>query len=212
MVESYSQIVAEWDTLHCTFLTESEIISLWNMEEKILLMYHKPLWCTVSKEDMHNQTIYDILPKEFCNLQYVGRLDKNSTWLLLLTNDTALVHKLAHPSSNIEKSYEVDVDTELSEDEIKLLLDGIWVDENWNMVKWVWTDIDWVDFLRIDSLKQKESWRYVKLHIILKQGHKRHIRRILRAVWKRVISLHRIAFWIHTLADLPSGERKYIVQ
>jgi 16S rRNA U516 pseudouridylate synthase RsuA-like enzyme len=50
--------------------------------------------------------------------------------LLLLTNDTALVHKLAHPSSNIEKSYEVDVDTELSEDEIKLLLDGIWVDEN----------------------------------------------------------------------------------
>lgn len=182
------------------------------MEEKIFLMYHKPLWCTVSKEDKHNQTIFDILPKEFRYLQYVGRLDKNSTWLLLLTNDTALVHELAHPSSNIEKSYEVDVDTELSDNEIKLLLEGIWVDENWNMVKWVWADIDWVDFLRIDALKQKESWRYIKLHITLKQGHKRHIRRILRALWKRVISLHRIAFWVYKLADLPLGERKYIIQ
>jgi 16S rRNA U516 pseudouridylate synthase RsuA-like enzyme len=41
-----------------------------------------------------------------------------------------LVHKLAHPSSNIEKSYEVDVDAELCEDEVKLLLDGLWVDGN----------------------------------------------------------------------------------
>ena len=212
IVESYGQFVAEWDILHWAFLVNPEIISLWNLDEKILLMYHKPLWCTVSKVDMHNQTIYDILPKEFCNLQYVGRLDKNSTWLLLLTNDTALVHKLAHPSSNIEKIYEVDIDTELSEAEIKLLLGGIWVDENWIMVNWVWKDIDWIDFLKIDTLEQNESWRYVKLHIILKQGHKRHIRRILRAIWKRVISLHRIAFWIYTLADLPSGERKYIVQ
>lgn len=209
IIESYGQLVYNWDVLCLAHLLDEEIVNLWDIEEKILLIYHKPLWYTVSKFDHHNQTIFDILPKEFCNLQYIGRLDKNSTWLLLLTNDTTLVHKLAHPSSNIEKLYEVDIDSELHEDEIKLLLRGVRVDEYWNMMDWVWNDYDWVDFLNIDSLEQHESWRYTKLCITLKQGHKRHIRRILRAIWKKVISLHRIAFWSYKLEDLPSWKRKY---
>lgn len=59
----------------------------------------------VSKSDPHNDTIYELLPEQFKNRYYIGRLDKDSRGLVLLTDTPALVHQFEHPKFEIEKEY-----------------------------------------------------------------------------------------------------------
>jgi 23S rRNA pseudouridine2605 synthase len=73
--------------------------------DRVVVLFNKPSWCVVSKSDQYNETIFKYFPswweKDF---YYVGRLDKNSRWLLLLVNDPHLVHKFEHPSHNHTKT------------------------------------------------------------------------------------------------------------
>lgn len=72
-----------------------------------LIAFHKPIGYVCSHSDPHNKTIYDILPSDFQHYHYIGRLDKDSTGLVLLTNEQSLVHKWTHPSHEVEKHYDV---------------------------------------------------------------------------------------------------------
>ena len=72
----------------------------------------------MSAADGHNNTIYDILPSEFSHFRYIGRLDKNSRGLLLLSNDLDLVHRYSHPSFCSEKCYVVQVDRPFEDQDI----------------------------------------------------------------------------------------------
>lgn len=87
-----------------------------------IILFHKPRGYVVSKDDPHNKTIYDILPERWLSeYRYIGRLDKDSTGLLLLTNDSQLVHYYESPQTNIHKIYEVQIDKALrSKDKIKM--------------------------------------------------------------------------------------------
>ena len=60
-----------------------------------------------SKSDPYNKTIYELLPQQLQHYHYIGRLDKDSTGLVLLTNQQTLVHERSHPSHEIEKHYDV---------------------------------------------------------------------------------------------------------
>ena len=72
-----------------------------------LIAFYKPVGYVCSHSDPHNKTIYDILPAELQHYHYMGRLDKDSTGLVLLTNQQSLVHERTHPSHGVEKHYDV---------------------------------------------------------------------------------------------------------
>ncbi|MBO4203794.1 hypothetical protein J5893_03095 [bacterium] len=84
-----------------------------------ILLFNKPIGYAISKSDPHNPTIYQLLPKEYQHRYYIGRLDKDSRGLVLLTPDPTLVHEYEHPSKQITKTYLVTLNTSLTEQQIK---------------------------------------------------------------------------------------------
>jgi 23S rRNA pseudouridine2605 synthase len=80
----------------------------------MLLLFNKPKGYVVSMSDPHNPTVYELLPEEFHQYYYIGRLDKESRGLLLFTNTSALVHRYEHPRFALEKEYVIQLSSPLS--------------------------------------------------------------------------------------------------
>lgn len=98
-----------------------ETIQIPKIESDIVL-FHKPVGYVCSKFDAHNKTIYRLLGDQYKNYYYIGRLDKESRGLVMLTNDPAIVHKYEHPRQKVTKEYIVTV--HVKGDFIQRLLDG----------------------------------------------------------------------------------------
>ena len=93
------------------------------------ILLNKPKGFVVTRSDERGRrTVYDLLPPEFSTLCHVGRLDKESEGLLLLTNDGALAQKLTHPSHEIEKEYEVTLDKPFEAKHAEKLLRGFHIE------------------------------------------------------------------------------------
>jgi 23S rRNA pseudouridine2605 synthase len=111
-VESYTLEIQEGDKIRVLGKNDeakpSEIKS-----SASLLLFNKPKGYVVAKSDPHEQTIYKILPYEYQKWYYIGRLDKESHGLLLMTDDPKLVHEYEHPSHGIQKEYVVELDKQL---------------------------------------------------------------------------------------------------
>ncbi len=175
-VQSYSQTLNVWDILEIRSMKIKRKID--NVESELdVILFNKPVWFVCSKDDKHNKTIYDILPKNFLNYFYIGRLDKDSRWLLILTNNSSLVDKFQHPSNNIEKEYLVQIDRSFSSNDYKKM-------KKWIMDEW--------ELLNIKTAKFFEEKRKFFVKIILWEWKKRHIRRILKSLWYKVIDLQRV--------------------
>ncbi len=95
IVTDFSCVVHDRDIL---ILDGKEYIVSLDVAVKQLIVFHKPVGYVVSAADPYNKTIYDLLPVEFSCYRYIGRLDKDSRGLLLLSNDLDLVQRLTHPS------------------------------------------------------------------------------------------------------------------
>ncbi len=181
IVESYAQKVEVWDTITVEWknysIVQKDLQDNDSTHAKMLL-FHKPLGYVVSKNDPHNRTIYEILPKKYHNWRYIGRLDKNSSGLLLLTDDSSLVHKYEHPKFNLQKEYLVQLDHQLSSADIDQIL------------KWVY---EWGDVLEtVDIQKVGGQTKSTRYRIVLNQWKKRHIRRIFKALDNKVLTLQRV--------------------
>ena len=124
----------------------------------------------------------------------VGRLDKDSTGLLLLTNDGRLHHRLSHPSFDHEKEYEVTVAKAIPDGSLRKLASGL---------PMMGTKTRPADIKRT-SLKH--------FRIVLKEGRNRQVRRMVRKVGNRVTRLHRIRVSNIRLNDLPSGSWRYLTE
>jgi len=172
-----------------------------------LVLFNKPKGYVCSKDDPHNKIIYDILPKSrLKDFWYIGRLDKHSTGLLLLTNDSKLVDYYENPFHDIHKVYEVQIDKPLRSNDIK------------KMRKWIYVSAEGEtresqDQVSTDLLKC--VWvTYKKIHtshfviITLNEGKNRHIRRLLKALGYRVKKLHRIKVGKRHIWDIKPGKRK----
>lgn len=229
-IESFSHEVIVWDEVridhveyHRRFVVipSKQLEWLWWYEDNQIILYHKPLWCVVSRYDPHHQTIYDFLPKELLEYYPIGRLDKESSWLLLLTNDLTLVDKIAHPRYGHKKRYQLMIDTPLTSEQLQQSLNGMRVDEQGRMIDPLLVPSrcvnthhhrlfqgERVDRLYCDHLNQEishQSW-VILITMTLTQWRKRHIRRMMKALKKQLISLHRISFGEYTLGDLKSWE------
>ncbi|MFA6255933.1 MAG: pseudouridine synthase [Candidatus Absconditabacterales bacterium] len=194
-ITSYTQEVATGDKLKIkapNFTVEETIQE--TQKSSTLILLNKPVGYVASKSDPHNKTIYELLPPEYTNYYYIGRLDKNSHGLLLLTDDPALVNEYEHPKFDIEKEYIVELDMELEAKYIQRVLSGI-KDEN--------------ELLRAIKVSLfKKPYHY---SVTLNEGKKRHIRRMFKAIGYRVMDLERVREGKYSLGDLKAGEWKTIM-
>lgn len=190
-VEWFGSLLQAWDKLTITWvLSDTYTPSTVGASSSTLIGLHKPAWYVVSRADRHNQTIYELLPTAYQHYYPIGRLDKESTGLLLLSNDPALVHTLSHPSKLHTKIYHITVHSAISPTHLKAMRDGIYVDGEWNLMHQA-SHEPGVDMLKVSSIKRLHDSTY---ELTLTAGKNRHIRRMCRALWYRISVLHRVQF------------------
>ena len=192
-IESYSYEVQWWENLEIKWLNIKQKIKISTWIN--IVLFNKPVWFVCSKDDKHNKTIYEILPKEFQNYFYIWRLDKDSRGLLVLTNNSEIVNKYQHPSNWVEKEYNVQIDREFSIKDYK------------KMKKWI---IDEWELLTVKMAKYYQEKNKYFVKIILIEWKKRHIRRILNNLWYKVIDLVRIREWQFELWNLREGNYRQL--
>ena len=159
--------------------------------------FYKPSgYITTSDDEKGRKTIYDIIPKELHDLKPVGRLDKDSTGLLIMTNDGDLINQLTHPSLKVNKVYIVSVEGKIGVNDIEILYNGIEIEPG----KIAYADAQVVD------LDNKSTM----LQIVLNQGMNRQIRKMCDFIGHPVISLKRIQHATISIDGLKRGQIKPI--
>jgi 23S rRNA pseudouridine2605 synthase/23S rRNA pseudouridine2604 synthase len=160
-------------------------------QEKIYLALHKPRGYVTSVHHTGHQVVMALvdLPQR---VYPVGRLDKESTGLLLLTNDGRLHNQLSHPSFDHEKEYEVAVERPIADDTLKQLADGVPLDGR---------------LTRPAQVRRLSGRRFL---IVLKEGRNRQIRRMVAQVGHKVKRLKRIRVAHIRLGSMPEGAWRYL--
>ena len=161
----------------------------------ITIMLNKPRGYVVSRDGQGAQTVYDLLPPELQRLQPVGRLDKDSSGLLLMTTDGQLAQELTHPRYVKQKVYEVTLDAPLQPLHRQIIAEqGIELDDGRSQ-------------LGLDRLRDGDDTRWqVRMH----EGRNRQIRRTFQAVGYTVTKLHRVQFGQYSLGSLKRGDYQSI--
>lgn len=161
-----------------------------------VIMLNKPIGyvCSRNAQAKDTKTVYELLPSDLRQLKTIGRLDKDSSGLILLTDDGDMAHKLTHPSFTKTKEYVIELDRPLAPLHQQMIADfGI------NLT-------DGPSKLLLERLNDERT----KFRVIMHEGRNRQIRRTFAALGYQVVSLHRISFGSYQLGDLPSGKYKRV--
>ena len=160
----------------------------------LTLMLHKPTGYTCSTKDS-GRIIYDLLPPRFMLrsplLASVGRLDRETSGLLLMTDDGGLLHRIVSPKAVLGKIYEAKLAEDLRGDEAEIFASGTLMLESENTA---------LAPVRMETLGPREA------HLELTEGRYHQVRRMFVAVGNHVNSLHRARIGGLSLGDLPSGQ------
>lgn len=166
-----------------------------HMEDMLTVVVHKPKGVICSRSDPEGRkTLYDLLPRKMVahsSLQSVGRLDFDSSGLMVLTNDGVLHRLLEHPSSGIERVYQVKAKGELDSTRTRALLAGVNLEDGVARASGV-------EILRF-------SGGISRFLIKLQEGRNREVRRLCAAVGLEVLDLRRLSYGPFVLGTLPSG-------
>ena len=149
------------------------------------ILLHKPAGYVVSRNGQGSKTVYDLLPSELLSLKPIGRLDKDSSGLLLLTNDGQLANQLTHPSFQKQKVYQVTIDRPLTASDKQAIEHGVQLDDGMSALILQGNDHTW--------------------KVTMSEGRNRQIRRTFEAKGYTVTKLHRIQFGEYSLGDTPPG-------
>ncbi|HSH18446.1 MAG TPA: pseudouridine synthase [Candidatus Saccharimonadales bacterium] len=154
------------------------------------IMLNKPAGYVSSREGQGSRTIYDLLPAELHSLKPVGRLDKDSSGLLLLTDDGQLAHQLTHPSFQKTKIYEVQLDKPLQPLHRQLISDyGVTLEDGRSQ-------------LSLERLTEGDDTQW---QVTMHEGRNRQIRRTFGSLGYDVVRLHRTQFGAYRLDSLKPG-------
>ena len=160
----------------------------------MLLMLHKPVGYTCSTKDP-GRIVYDLLPPRYRLrsplLSSVGRLDRDTSGLLLFTDDGALLHRISSPKSKLSKVYEATLASDLRGDEVEFFASGTLMLES-----------EQTPLLPADM----EVLNARQVRLTLHEGRYHQVRRMFAAVGNHVQALHRSRVGGLCLEDLPSGE------
>lgn len=163
-------------------------------EDITTIMLNKPVGFVVSKDGQGSRTIYDLLPTKLHNLNPIGRLDKDSSGLLLLTNDGELANQLTHPKYGKQKIYIVELNRRLDKKDLFSLIDGVDIGDKTPSK------------LGIEPIDDNGP----VYKVTLGEGRNRQIRRSFETLGYRVRKLHRTNFGEHQLGRLKAAEFIYI--
>lgn len=159
--------------------------------------FYKPAgFITSADDEKGRKIIYDLLPPNMHNLKPVGRLDKNSSGLIILTNDGDLVNELTHPSIKVPKVYVVSVNGKIHLHHLEKMAQGIEIEEG---------KIAYADTSIVESTNKRTI-----LQMTLYQGLNRQIRKMLAVLGFEVTSLKRIQHATISLEGLIKGQFKPI--
>ena len=167
-------------------------------EKPVYILLNKPKDFITTLEDPEGRrTVMELIKRRGSERIYpVGRLDRKTTGLLLLTNDGDLAKKLSHPSGEVKKLYEVALDKPFSEEDFQKLVKGIELEDG---------------FAKPDELalvsEDKRSLG-IEIHI----GRNRIVRRMFEALGYEVLRLDRVMYAHLTKKDLPRGKWRYLSQ
>ena len=157
--------------------------------------FYKPAgYITTTSDEKGRKTIYNLLPDSMRAMKPVGRLDKDSSGLIILTNDGDLIYDLTHPSIKVSKVYRVTVDSKLTKAELETLAKGIEIEKG----KIAYADVELLEATNKESL----------LEMTLYQGMNRQIRKMIEFLGHNVISLKRIRHATIELTGLKKGQFK----
>jgi 23S rRNA pseudouridine2605 synthase len=160
-------------------------------EAREVFALNKPAGVVSTAKDTHGRpTVVSLVPSER-RLYPVGRLDADTTGLILLTNDGELANQLTHPRYEVPKTYVAEVEPgRVSERALRQLRDGVELDDG------------------VTSSAAVRQLRFGVLEIRISEGRKRQVRRMVEAVGHRVVRLERVAFGPLRLERLAPGEHR----
>ena len=155
------------------------------------IAFNKPVGYVCSRRAQgETPTLYSLLPADFQKFKTVGRLDKDSSGLILLTNDGDFAFEMTHPKFYKEKVYEVELDRDLEPLHQQMIADfGVELEDGTSK------------FAVVRSGEGRKNFQ-----VILNEGRNRQIRRTFAALGYRVVKLHRIPFGRYQLAGLEPGK------
>lgn len=190
----YNRILINSQPAHTgSLVDETDLITLdgtlLRLPEIKTIALHKPVGYVCSRDGQGSKTIYQLLPAELQHLKPVGRLDKDSSGLLLLTNDGDLAQELTHPSKQKSKVYQVALQSPLQPLHHQMITQfGVQLDDGPSSFELQKTD---------DSAKLWE--------ITMREGRNRQIRRTFAALGYTVTALHRTQFGEYSLNNIAKG-------
>ncbi len=159
--------------------------------------FYKPAgYITTADDENGRKTIYDLIPENLHHLKPVGRLDRESTGLIILTNDGDLINDLTHPSVKVPKLYRVSINGKISQKDIDTMYKGIEIEPN----KIAYAE---VDVLEVDN-------NHTIMEVMLYQGLNRQIRKMFEHLGFEVLTLKRIQHATLNLDGLKRGMIKPI--
>ena len=165
-------------------------------EKNIYVLLNKPKDYISTNKDTHNRrVVFDLIKGINERLFSVGRLDRKTTGLLLLTNDGDIAKKLTHPSYKIKKIYSVTLEKKISNDEISQIKNGLFVED---------------EYIKVDNVERLEKDYEVGIEIHM--GKNRIVRKIFESLNHRVSKLDRVLFGPFTKKDLPRGKWRILNQ
>ncbi|MBJ7448986.1 MAG: rRNA pseudouridine synthase [Parachlamydiales bacterium] len=164
--------------------------SLQKTPKKVYFLLNKPAGYICSNFEEGKKVVLDLFSHYPHRLFTVGRLDKDTTGLLLVTNDGHLANRIIHPSSNIQKEYLARTDQEISHEHLVTLSEGMWMDGS---------------FVKPISVKKV---RRGTIKVVVGEGKKREVRRLIEEAGLSVRDLTRIRIGGLLLGNLPIGSYK----
>jgi pseudouridine synthase len=162
----------------------------------VYILFNKPVGYVCSrKKQGDNDTIYALLPSEFHNLKPVGRLDKDSSGLIMLTNDGDFAYQMTHPKFHKVKVYHIRLEHDLEPIHQQMISDhGVELEDGTSKLS-----------LERLSDTNRKGWQ-----ITMHEGRNRQIRRTFGALGYTVAKLHRVTFGNYSLGDIKPGEYKIV--
>ena len=159
----------------------------WPYVEKAIIAMNKPAGYECSRKPLHHPSVLSLLPAPLRNrgVQPVGRLDEDTTGLLILTDDGALIHRLTHPKKHVSKIYRVTAKHAMTQEMFERLLEGVMLDGEREKVA-------------ADDLVQIDDYVF---EMQITQGKYHQVKRMVAAVGNRVSALHRVALGNYHLPD-----------
>ena len=179
-------------------VNESDLVvvngKLVSSKPSLTILINKPIGYVCSKNGQGSKTIYELLPEKYQHLKTVGRLDKDSSGLILLTSDGNLAHDLTHPSKVKLKRYEIVLDRPLEPLHQQIIQEpGVQLEDGLSQLK--------LAKINDDGL----HWE-----VVMHEGRNRQIRRTFESLGYVVSRLHRTNFGNYQLGEIKPGQIKEV--